>query len=373
MRKIVYLMMLTFALASCSKSMRVTVTNPINIDRTGEIVAVPYQNILQQLKLNGNESFIIVNQKGEQVPYQIESDSVNVLFPATVKANGTSHYSIKIGKPIAFPPMTFGRFVPERKDDFAWENNKIAFRMYGPALAAENPSNGVDVWLKRTDSMIVNKFYRDDANGKPYHIDHGQGLDCYKVAHTLGAGGVAPYTDTTLWIQNHYSSWKLIENGPLRTKFTLTYDSVYANGAYLKEILTISLDAGSQLNKAVVTYEGTLPPNFQIAEGITLHDGTGVMSVDQKNGYIAYAEKATSDDGVPEGTDYIGVVVPSPISSIKIQYNHLLAIEAYQPQQQFTYYFGAGWSQWGFTTDKAWFDYIQQFAQKIQHPLEISF
>ncbi len=372
MKKLAFFLVSVLLLTSCTKSLKVLVTNPINLDRTNEIVSVPLQNIVQKLQLTANKQFVIVDQNGKQIPYQIEADSLSVIFLATVKANGTSDYTIRIGKPEAFAPMTFGRYVPERKDDFAWENDRIAYRMYGPALADENPSNGVDVWLKRTDSLIVNKFYQDDANGKPYHIDHGQGLDCYKVAHTLGAGGITPYTDTTLWVGNHYSTWKVIENGPLRTTFVLTYDSVQVDKTFLKEKLTISLDAGSQLNKGTVTYEGTLPPNFQVATGITLHDNKGVMKSDQKAGYIAYAETATSDDGVPSGRDYIGVIVPESIESVKVQDDHLLAIESYLPQQAFTYYFGAGWSKWGFPSDQAWFDYMQQFSQKLQNPLQVT-
>ena len=29
---------------------------------------------------------------------------------------------------------TYARFVPEREDDFAWENDLVAFRAYGPAM-----------------------------------------------------------------------------------------------------------------------------------------------------------------------------------------------------------------------------------------------
>ncbi|MBB3187325.1 DUF4861 domain-containing protein [Microbacter margulisiae] len=373
MRKLAFLLSAMLLLASCSKTMKVTVKNPINIDRSNELVSVPLQNIVQTLNLKGNEQFIILDQNGKQIPYQVESDSINVIFPATVKANGTTQYSIHIGKPESFVPKTYGRYVPERKDDFAWENDRIAYRMYGPALADENPSNGVDVWVKSTDSLVINKRYRDDPKGISYHVDHGQGLDCYKVAHTLGAGGIAPYTNTKLWVQNHYSTWKVLENGPLRTVFTLTYDSVYVGNAYLKETITISLDAGSQLNKGIVTYEGTLPPNFQVATGITLHGNKGVIKSDQNAGYIAYAETATSDAGVPEGQDYIGVVVPEQITAVKVQDDHLLAIESYQPQQQFTYYFGAGWSRWGFPSNQAWFDYIKQFTLELKNPLQVSY
>ncbi|MBQ5379604.1 MAG: DUF4861 family protein, partial [Paludibacteraceae bacterium] len=53
----------------------------------------------------------------------------------------------------------YGRYVPERKDDFAWENEYAAFRMYGPALKSENPSNGVDLWLKASPELVVDSFY----------------------------------------------------------------------------------------------------------------------------------------------------------------------------------------------------------------------
>ena len=57
-------------------------------------------------------------------------------------------------------PKVFGRFVPERKDDFAWENEYAAFRMYGPALKPENPSNGVDLWLKTSPELVVGIILR---------------------------------------------------------------------------------------------------------------------------------------------------------------------------------------------------------------------
>ena len=52
-------------------------------------------------------------------------------------------------------PKVYGRYVPERKDDFAWENEYAAFRLYGPALKPENPSNGVDLWLKNSPALVI--------------------------------------------------------------------------------------------------------------------------------------------------------------------------------------------------------------------------
>ena len=248
-------------------SLKVTVANPLGIDRNKEIVSVSMA-VIQQ-KLGYDKSFVITDSKGEQLPYQIANNKLTVIFPATVSAYGTSVYEIKTGIPEKFESKTYGRFVPERKDDFAWENDRIAFRMYGPKLALENPSNGVDVWLKKTEALVVDKRYDGDLHKNiSYHVDHGEGLDCYKVAHTLGAGGIAPYTDTTLWVTNYYNKWKVLENGPLRTSFQLIYDSVKVGETWLKEFYTVSIDAGSQLNKAVVSYIGKIPAGMKVAAGL---------------------------------------------------------------------------------------------------------
>ena len=54
---------------------------------------------------------------------------------------------------------THCRFVPERLDDFAWENVKIAFRAYGLAARDRTENSGIDCWLKRVDYPIIDKWY----------------------------------------------------------------------------------------------------------------------------------------------------------------------------------------------------------------------
>lgn len=365
------LIVVSITAAGFAASLKVTVANTLGIDRNKEIVSVSLAAIHQ--KLGAAQSFIVVNAAGEQVPYQVTANKTKVIFPATVKGNGTAVYEIKAGTPEKFEPKTYGRFVPERKDDFAWENDRIAFRMYGPKLADENPSNGVDVWLKKTEALVVDKRYDGDLHKEiSYHIDHGEGLDCYKVAHTLGAGGIAPYIDNTLWVANYYNKWKVIENGPLRTTFQLIYDSVQVGRQWLKSVYTVSIDAGSQLNKGVVTYEGKIPAGMKVAAGLFLHDKKGVMKTDDKAGYIGYGEVATSDFGVPAGRSYVGAVLGSKMAGSKEQGDHLLAFGDYTPGKAFTYYFGAGWDQWGFPTDQSWFDYLRDFSLKLQNPLKVS-
>ncbi len=350
---------------------QIVVKNTADFDRTAEMVEV---------KIGGKNSvffsknFVLKNDKGQEVGYQLVFDTNKIvrsfIFQADVKAKSTVTYQISNETPAAVKFLTHARFVPERKDDLAWENDLAAYRMYGPALANENPSNGVDLWLKRTSDTVVSKRFRDELErGFSYHIDWGDGLDCYGVGHTLGCGGVAPYQNGKLFVGNHYDRFEIIENGPLRSTFNLYYDKVKVGDAIVSQKITISTIAGSILNKAVVSYTDKVP--FQLAAGIILHDGKGLQHSNLKAGVIAYAENAVSNAKVAVGRNYVGVVIPCKAKTIANQDNHLLITANYKPESNFTYYFGGGWSKWKFATDKDWFEAVEKLSKQLKQPLKV--
>jgi len=244
--------------------------------------------------------------------------------------------------------------------------------MYGPALANENPSNGVDLWVKRINELIVDEFYEGEhSTGISYHVDNGHGLDLYKVGQALGAGGIAPYTAGKLWIGKHFDHYKVIEVGPLRSVFTLIYDSVKVGNLFYKQELTITTNAGSIMNKGVVTYSGPVK-NMEVAAGIFLHDGKGTLKQNIANGTTAYAEDAVSDAKVPSGRNYVGFYIPEKVNEAKKESDHGLMTSSYKIGENFTYYFGGGWSKWNFPTDESWFNAINQFAEISKNPLKVT-
>jgi hypothetical protein len=352
---------------------KIIIKNKADFERKAEMVEVSVS------KMNAdfvNKPFVLTNENGVEVPYQllrnVDNKLQSFIFQADVKAKSMTTYSLKQGKPSKVACRTHARFVPERMDDFAWENDLAAYRMYGPALAKDNPSNGIDLWLKRTADTVVNKLYRDElVHGRSYHIDHGDGLDCYKVGNTLGAGGIGLYQTNELFIGKAYDRYKVLENGPLRSTFTLYYDQVKIGKDIISQEITISTTAGSPLNKAVVKYSGKAQA-FQLAPGITLHDNKGVKYSNQKSGIIAYAEDAVSDKGVPSGRNYVGVIIPKNAKTIVEQDNHLLVLANYKIGTTFTYYFGGGWSKWKFPTDKDWFDTVERFKNQLVQPLLVT-
>jgi hypothetical protein len=183
MKQSIFLIAFIFLLMSCaSESTKITVENTLDFDRNGEIVEVETAG----LKADFNaKSYILKDSKGVEVGYQLSADSSRLIFQAEVPAKSSATYTLTEGTPGPVAAKTHARFVPERKDDFAWENDLAAYRMYGPALAGENPSNGVDLWLKCTDVPVMDKFYADELEREiSYHENHGEGLDCYDVKHT---------------------------------------------------------------------------------------------------------------------------------------------------------------------------------------------
>ena len=257
----------------------------------------------------------------------------------------------------AVQPKVYGRYVPERKDDFAWENEYAAFRMYGPALRPENPSNGVDLWLKASPELVVDSFYyREHVLGMPYHINYGKGLDCYKVGHTCGAGGLVVIANDTTWIGGAYDRWEILEQTPQRLVFRLEYDSLQVDGSVLQEQITITAEAGEPMNKAEVVITGAYTGEMLVGGGIYMHDTIDHFEVYEELGTVFYEEEALSDKTAAKmNYDYNGstsqgriyLTVRTPEATITdIQAGNLVAVKPYTLGDTLTYFFGATWSEW---------------------------
>ncbi|MDR1602337.1 MAG: DUF4861 domain-containing protein [Tannerella sp.] len=373
--------------ASCSQeaTFRITVDNSGDYDRTDEVVEIPL-NVLQGKVLPENgQTFVVKNSDGEIVVSQLTYDG-KLIFQAGVEAGKTAVYTVSAGEPPMFHPRTYGRFVTERKDDFAWENDRVAFRIYGPALiAVDCPSNGLDLWYKRTGDLIIDKWYRDDIAGiRSYHEDHGEGLDDYKVGRTLGGGMMAPYVGEKLRLNENFAKQELLENGPLRTTFILMYKDIEVDGKLFAESRTFSLDAGSQLTKVTQSY-GT-DEAIPVAAGIVTRKGEdAILKSKTKHGTatLIYAEPASKT----VGKVYVGMVFPGGLNGTAIDsctithaitgkeesHSHLLGVTTYQPGAPITYYTGFGWSKYGFPSVEDFETYIGRFAENLDNPLIVKY
>lgn len=373
MRKIIFVLFALFAVNTfATNKVTVTVKNPLSLQRNNEIVEISLKKVTKKLALKDGETFVILDASGKQIPYQItgQKSDKNVIFPTDVKAKGTIKYSVQKGNPEKFESKVFGRLVPERKDDYCWENDHIAFRVYGPALQATGEvSSGIDVWAKRTDKLIINKWYADEEAGRQtYHEDHGEGLDMYKVGPTLGAGATTPCIDGKLYFSKNFVKSEVLDNGPLRMTVKLTYAPFDAGNLQITETRIVTLDAGSQLNKVKIKYKAdatTIP----VAMGIVMRNSTEEKTFTPENkNYFLHSEP---NDPV-NGTIYEAVVGTKPFTTVEVKDGHILGFSNIEVGKKYVYYQGAGWSKYGFSTLDDWKKYVEDFSTKIKKPLIVN-
>lgn len=373
MKKILLATAIAAVCLSCGGA-KVKVTNPLKLARTNETVEISWNDVQTKVPGATPEDIVVIDPDGKQQPSQViyngGAEPQALIFQATVPGGGSTTYKLKTGIREAYPVQAFGRFVPERMDDFAWENNLIAHRMYGPALEATGEiSNGIDIWLKRTDSLIIDKWY---APGFNYHADHGEGLDCYKVGRTLGSGAMAPYAKDSLWLGNNYVKYKVLDNGPIRIAFQLDYAPFRVDTVMVTERRTISLDANTHFNKITEEYTGDFD-QMKVAAGVVLR-GPGGKVLDILNKpikMVGYWEPLNTDNEPDNGYTTIGLVFPCEIK-VETRLGHLLGSTTIPQGEPFTYQMGAGWSKSDVPNPEAMTQLIFDQSAKSENPLIVT-
>lgn len=374
MKRIAAIASVVFIMTGCGNQgmIKVNITNPLAIERSSETVEIPFAEITARIDGAEASGLIVTDSRGNEIPSQVIRNGgdrpVSLIFQPVIKAGGKAVYHVSAGNPQTYETMAYGRFVPERMDDYAWENDRIAFRIYGTALIAKDgPSNGLDVWVKRTGKMVIDRWYADYLAGKSsYHDDNGEGCDCYKVGRTLGAGAMAPFVEDSLRLGINFELYKTLDNGPIRTSFSLTYPPFAVDSLLVTETRIISLDAGSQFTKITEIYEGC-GAGFTVAAGIVKRPEGTVLQSPAEAGTMAYRL-----DGGEAGITYIGTVFSTPAETVKENKDHLLMLTEYKPGIELTYYTGAGWSKWGFENNDSWTNLLKEFSQKLRNPLIVT-
>ena len=158
MRKLVTsAVVLAIAVVSCKQesTMQVSVSNTLPLERIEEMVEISAEEVYKKLNLADSSEFIIVDENNLEVPYQITYDN-KVIFPVSISGESTLLYNIVKGNPAPVNTLVYGRQYPERLDDIAWENDKSAYRVYGPALQASGERGfGYDILTKSVSELVV--------------------------------------------------------------------------------------------------------------------------------------------------------------------------------------------------------------------------
>lgn len=359
----------TSSLVAKNKS-SLLIKNTSSFERN-EVVSIPFEKFKQHFELKDTIFSILNEESKKPVIYQLEkrgkSTPQNVLIAVHIAPKGEIELSVVANASAKTPSKAFARYVPERKDDFAWENNVVAFRAYGKALeGTSEDAQGFDFWSKRTDDLIIDEWYKTGD----YHADHGKGLDYYSVGQTLGVGDMALYFDNQIQYTQHYRMSEILDNGPIRSTFKLIYEPQEIKGQMVSIEKEISIDAESQLSKIMVTIKNASTASTPIVLGITKRkEANPNFTIYKKENFFAYWEP--ENKGNVTGTALVLPHVKKAFINTPTQFLWNVTAKNNQP---LTYYIGAAFNKAGkIQTMDAWKAYLQQASEQIQKPLTISY
>lgn len=347
----------------------IQVQNPLDENRV-DLISIPFSKFSRHF---GVDTVFTIKDKttGTIYLHQLEklgtNTPQNVLVQVPVASKAKLELVVMQEKPESYPSKVFARYVPERFDDFAWENDVVAFRMYGKALEGRaDDAQGIDFWAKRTHSLVINNWYKTDD----YHKDHGEGLDYYSVGQTLGAGDLTLYFGNQVAYTKHYRQYEVLDNGPLRTTFKLTYEPQDFDGQTISLTKTITLDAGQQFNKVVVELQNQQAKTTPVVIGLVKRNESNPQhDFDQEDRTLAYWEPNIQNNG-HTGT---ALIVPkAKVSFIPNDAKQFLLSTHIQNGKHFVYYNGATWDKAGkITSADAWEDYVEDKAEQLKKPLKV--
>ena len=374
-------------------SLTLEIANP-SAEYREQIVEIPLDGVLQRLGTVA-DSLRVRDAAGLDVPFQTTFDG-KLLLEAAVRKGGVARFTLSKGSHPQFPMVCHGQLHPERKDDFAWENDRGAYRVYGPALErSKERSYGIDVWTKNTPELVVDdRYYIEDVVTIPridslyrnnwhkrdslyriisYHYDHGRGLDPYRVGASLGCGAPALMVGDSIVMPYCFERYEVLDEGPLRFTVRLVQSPRMVCGVKVVEQRQITLDKGSNFCKMMVSYS---PPKQGELEGVSLCSGVVLQPEDRESyvlgqNYVSYTDP-TDQPNVHQAPLYVAVLFPNGTVTTKRQDNHVLGIVSNYDFKPYTYYFGSAWAKYDVRTEEEWKARIEWYLRSLQQPLKVT-
>ena len=384
-----------------AQSLTLEIANP-SAEYREQIVEIPLDGVLQRLG-TVVDSLRVRDAAGLDVPFQTTFDD-KLLVEAAVRKGGVARFTLSKGTHPQFPMVCHGKLHPERKDDFAWENDRGAYRVYGPALErTKERSYGIDVWTKNTPELVVDdRYYIEDVVTIPridsiyrnnwhvrdslyrlisYHYDHGRGLDPYRVGASLGCGAPALMVGDSIVMPYCFERYEVLDEGPLRFSVRLEQSPRMVCGVRVVENRLITLDKGSNFCKMEVWYVGATSLSKQMSKAnpsktVSLCSGVVLQPEDHESyvlgkNYVSYTDP-TDQPNVHQAPLYVAVLFPNGTVTTRKQDNHVLGIVDGYDLKPYTYYFGSAWSKYDVRTEEEWKARIEWYLRGLQTPLQVT-
>lgn len=381
-----------------AKDVTIRICNTTDEQRQ-QLVEIDNAALHRSMGIDNSRPVRVKNALGQEVAVQHTYDG-KLLFEAAVRPGTYAVFSVSEGVPAYAETYACGAFYPNRLDDIAWENDRCAYRVYGPSLQRRGEkAYGIDVWSKSTPGMVVAQRYKDNNYGNElreayrqqgfqdvhdsiflatsFHLDHGNGLDAYAVGPSLGCGAPALMDGGRLVLPYCYKDYRILDNGPLRFTVQLTFPPVaIGSSKQVVEHRIISLDKGSNFNRCEVWYDG-LDKDMRLAAGVVVHQAdTASLVLD--SGKVVYADP-TDRPGKLGSQVYVGVLFPGGCRESRLIggdgggdiVGNAVGIVDYRPGTHAVYYFGSAWSSYDVRTFAEWQLRADSSLKALRSPLKI--
>ena len=359
----------------------VVVENPLDVARPAETVSVKWAD----LGLRPGDTAVRVWDVAACVPVAFQDDAKRgaLLFSTALAAKETRTFRILADASLPQADLSivcWSQYLPERMDDFAWENDRFGARAYGPVIMQPAPagqklvSSGIDIINKCVPYPVLHRWFVERTGEGSYHRDHGEGMDNYKVGPSRGCGGLGARGADGWAFSVNWSKAKMIQCGPVRTEFELTYP---AWGGFGEETRRVTLDRGQFFAHYRPRFRGQAPAGVQVGPGLDCgaarqHDGQ--IARDLAAGWIANWEP-DGVDGADTGSIATAVLL-DPADAPAATATDALGCEYLFPSAGRTslgYWAGATWSGAGAVKDaKAWHALVRDFAAALRNPIKVS-
>jgi rhamnogalacturonyl hydrolase YesR len=255
-------------------------------------------------------------------------------------------------------PRTYVRYNPDGGQNVAWENDRIAFRVYGPAVR-NRVGSGIDVWAKSVEFPIIDKWYRLTAAGLEYHVERGEGCDFYDVGNLRGCGGSAVWRNGRPFPAQTYATQRIVRNEADEIEFTLTFEPWEADGLRVSEETVVRMLPGTNFFQVGSTIKTAGDVELTVGIGLSTF-GHPRVTKDEAQGRLACWEKIKPDHGAL-GTAV--VVEPGSCAGFGQTAKEEFILVKVKSNQPYTYFVGAGWEgNRRFKAPGSWEDCLRQEA-----------
>ena len=368
--------------AQSARPVIIRVENPSQLERRDETVAIAWGELRRLLPAITATRVLVLDATSRREravqAYDADADGQpdSLLFQVTLMPGETGLYHAEAAAATAeVKPRVHVKFVPERTD-IAWESDRIAFRTYGQLLwQLENlHTSGVDVWMKRTRDLVLDKWY--SAGHDSYHVDKGEGADFFRVGSTMGGGATAIWRDGKLHRAENFANHRIIADGPIRAAFELEFDPWNAGGITVTETKRISIDAGQNLYRQESVFRPAAggPSEITYAVGFTKRKGL-VGSMSRANAW-AWLSGWGPVDRTTGGHGDLGTAVMLERAQLidwKETDDHYVALATARAGVPVIHYIGAGWTPSGdFDRAEDWWAHLDAKAQRLAAPLRVT-